>query len=130
MGFGGGDDPISAGHGMGAPGSGAPGTGAPGTLEIIQGGQSMTRLVYPGERLTVGTAPDSSLVLTDPRVGPRHASIERRGPGWLVRGLDDANPTFLLDATGRAQPIQRELGLRSGVLLIGGVEVRLYSPRP
>lgn len=119
MTIGSGDDSASTSHG----------TVTPGTLEIIQGGQSTTRLVYPGELLTVGTAADSSLVLTDPRIGPRHASIERRGPGWLVRGLDDANPTFLLDSTGRAQPIQRELGLRSGVLLVGGVQVRLYPPR-
>ena len=113
-----GDDPISTGQE----------TRDAGTLEIVEGGKSTVHLVRLGDRLTVGTAPESSIVLTDPRVSPRHASIERRGPGWLVRGLDSANPTWLLDATGRAHPIQGELGLRSGELLIGGAQLRLYPP--
>jgi pSer/pThr/pTyr-binding forkhead associated (FHA) protein len=100
----------------------------PGTLAVLVAGQTTTRLVQPGELLVVGRDPNSGIVLADPRVSPRHASIERRGPGWLIRGLDIANPTWLLDATGRAQPIQGELGLRSGELLIGSAQVRLYPP--
>jgi pSer/pThr/pTyr-binding forkhead associated (FHA) protein len=100
----------------------------PGTLAVLVAGQTTTRLVQPGELLVIGRDPNSGIVLADPRVSPRHASIERRGPGWLVRGLDVANPTRLLDATGRAQPIRGELGLRSGELLIGGAQVRLYPP--
>jgi pSer/pThr/pTyr-binding forkhead associated (FHA) protein len=100
----------------------------PGTLAVLVAGQTTTRLVQPGELLVIGRDPNSGIVLADPRVSPRHASIERRGPGWLVRGLDVANPTWLLDATGRAQPIRGELGLRSGELLIGGAQVRLYPP--
>ena len=103
-------------------------SGAPGTLVVLVAGQTTTRTVKPGELLVVGRDPSSSIVLADPWVSPRHASIERRGPGWLVRGLDVANPTWLLDATGRAQPIRGELGLRSGELLIGGAQVRLYPP--
>jgi pSer/pThr/pTyr-binding forkhead associated (FHA) protein len=100
----------------------------PGTLAVLVAGQTSTRLVQPGELLVLGRDPGSGIVLADPLVSPRHASIERRGPGWLVRGLDIANPTWLLDATGRAQPIRGELGLRSGELLIGGAQVRLYPP--
>jgi len=103
-------------------------SGAPGTLAVLVDGQTATRLVQPGELLVIGRDPDSGIVLADPQVSPRHASIERRGPGWLVRGLDVANPTWLLDATGRAQPIRGELGLRSGELLIGGAQVRLFPP--
>jgi hypothetical protein len=103
-------------------------SGSPGTLVVLVAGQTTTRLVRPGELLVVGRDPSSSIVLADPWVSPRHASIERRGPGWLVRGLDVANPAWLLDATGRAQPIRGELGLRSGELLIGGAQVRLYPP--
>jgi pSer/pThr/pTyr-binding forkhead associated (FHA) protein len=102
--------------------------GALGTLVVLSAGQTTTRLVGLGELLIVGRDPASNIVLADPRVSPRHASIERLGPGWLVRGLDIANPTRLLDATGRAQPVQGELGLRSGELLIGGAQVRLYPP--
>ena len=103
-------------------------SGSPGTLVVLVAGQTTTRMVRPGELLVVGRDPNSGIVLADPRVSPRHASIERREPGWLVRGLDVANPTWLLDATGRAQPIKGELGLRSGELLIGGAQVRLYPP--
>lgn len=100
----------------------------PGTLAVLVAGQTITRLVQPGELLVIGRDPNSGIVLADPKVSPRHALIERRGPGWLVRGLDVANPTWLLDATGRAQPVRGELGLRSGELLIGGAQVRLYPP--
>lgn len=102
--------------------------GAPGTLVVVEAGRAATRSVSPGERLIVGRDPASSILLADPMVSPHHASIERRGPGWLVRGLDIANPTWLLDATGRPHPIQGELGLRSGELLIGGAHVLLYPP--
>jgi hypothetical protein len=111
----------------GNPASPAP-RGAPGTMVILLAGRTLTRVVQFGELLVLGSAPDSSIVLADPRVSFRHVSIKRFGPGWLVRGLDDANPTWLLDATGRAQPIPGELGLRSGELLIGGAQVRLYPP--
>lgn len=103
-------------------------SGPPGMIQIVVDGQSTTRWVGSGEVLTVGTDPASGIVLADPRVSPRHASIERRGPGWLVHGLDPTNPTWLLDATGRAHAIQGELGLKSGELLIGGAQVRLYPP--
>jgi hypothetical protein len=103
---------------------------AAGTLAVIEAGQTTRRPVNLGELLIIGTDPGSSIVLGDPRVSPRHASIERRGPGWLVRSLDVANPTQVLDDTGRAHPVEGELGLRSGQLLIGGVQVLLYPPQP
>ena len=102
--------------------------GAPGTLVVLLAGRTLTRAVKLGESLVLGSDPASSVALADPRVSPHHASIQRLGPGWLVRGLDEANPTWLLDATGRAQLIRGELGLRSGELLIGGAQVRLYPP--
>jgi pSer/pThr/pTyr-binding forkhead associated (FHA) protein len=97
-------------------------------VQIVVNGQATTRWVGSGEVLLVGADPDSGIVIADPRVSPRHASIERRGPGWLVRGLDVGNPTWLLDATGRAHAIQGEIGLKSGELLIGGAQLRLYPP--
>jgi hypothetical protein len=101
-------------------------SGAPGTLVILLAGQTTTRTVKPGELLLVGRDPNSGIVLEDPGVSPRHASIERRGPGWLVRSLDVFNPIRVLDDTGRAHPVEGELGLRSGQLLIGSAQVRLY----
>ncbi len=101
---------------------------APGTMVIVQAGQSTPFTVQPGQRVVVGRGPDADLLVTDDSVSPRHALIERSGPGWLVSTLDPANPTWLLDATGRAQEIDAELGLRQGELLIGACQVLLYAP--
>jgi hypothetical protein len=61
-------------------------------------------------------------------VGPRHALIEREGPGWLVTSLDPANPIWILDETGRPHPVMEQLGLRSGTLLAGGTQLLLHPP--
>jgi pSer/pThr/pTyr-binding forkhead associated (FHA) protein len=97
-------------------------------MVVVEAGKSTTIAVQPGQRLIVGRDPGANVVLADPTVSPHHTMIERRGPGWLVSGLDASNPTWLLDPTGRAQPIDGELGLRSGELLIGDCQVMLYSP--
>ena len=102
---------------------------APGTLGVVAAGGETTRVLQPGESVVVGRDPASGVVLDDQAVSPSHALIQRFGPGWLVSSLDGANPTFLLDDTGRAQPIGTELGLRSGELLVGGYQVRLYPPQ-
>lgn len=101
---------------------------APGTIVILENGRSTNFTVQPGQRLVIGRHPGSAIVLDDPAVSPSHALVVRLGPGWLVSSLDLANPVRLLDPTGRAQPVERELGLRSGELLIGGCRVLLYPP--
>jgi hypothetical protein len=95
-------------------------------MVVVEAGRSTMFAVQPGQRLVVGRDPEANVVLADPTVSPNHTLIERRGPGWLVSSLDSANPTWILDDTGRAQPVEAELGLRSGELLIGGCQVMLY----
>jgi hypothetical protein len=107
-----------------------PSPSAPGSLVLIEEGRSTTFAVEPGRRLVIGRDPSVDIVVKDPRVSPGHAVIERRGPGWLVTSLDANNPALLLDPTGRAQPIESELGLRAGELLIGGCQVMLFAPDP
>jgi hypothetical protein len=101
---------------------------APATLVVVAMGQEMRLQVEPGRSLVVGRDPAADIVLADPAVSARHALIKRQGPGWLVSSLDDSNLALLLDATGRARPIESELGLRSGELLLGESRLRLYSP--
>ena len=101
---------------------------APGTLVLVEAGRSTTFTVQPGQRLVIGRDAGANLVLGDPKVSPNHALVERLGPGWLVSSLDASNPAWILDPTGSAQPIESELGLRSGELLIGDCQVRLYPP--
>ncbi len=101
---------------------------AAGSIVVVEGGRSTTVAVQPGQKIVVGRDPGSGIVLGDPRVSPSHTLIERSGPGWLVSSLDAANPTWILDPTGRAQPILVELGLRSGELVVGGCQLLLYPP--
>jgi pSer/pThr/pTyr-binding forkhead associated (FHA) protein len=103
---------------------------SPATLVLVHAGGSTTLTVAPGQRLLVGRNPGAAIVVTDPAIGPNHALIERRGPGWLVTSLDPTNPTLILDSTGRAQPIEGQLGLRAGELLVGGCQILLYPPAP
>ena len=109
-------------------GTARPSPFAPGTIVIVENGRSTSFAVQPGQRIVMGRDAAASIVLDDPRVSPNHALITRLGPGWLVSSLDPTNPARLLDPTGRAQPIETEMGLRSGELLIGGCQVRLYPP--
>jgi pSer/pThr/pTyr-binding forkhead associated (FHA) protein len=91
-------------------------------------GQELRMNVEPGRVLVVGRDPGADIVLADAAVSDRQAVIKRAGPGWLVSSLDDSNLACLLDDTGRARPIESELGLRSGELLLGSCQLRLYSP--
>jgi hypothetical protein len=103
---------------------------SPGTIVVIAGSASTTYTVQPGQHVVVGRDAAAHIILDDPSLSPGHVQIARLGPGWLVSSLDAQNPAHILDATGRAQPIVKELGLRSGELLIGGYQVRLYPPAP
>ena len=102
---------------------------APGQMVMLESGRSTMFVIAPGQRVLIGRGPGADLVIYDARVSPVHALIERRGPGWLVTGLDGNNPTWILDPTGRPHPVSSELGLRSGTLLVGGCQVLLYPPR-
>jgi pSer/pThr/pTyr-binding forkhead associated (FHA) protein len=102
----------------------------PAGFTLIEGGASRNFMATVGARIVVGTGPGSSIVVRDPQVSPEHVLIERRGPGWLVRSLDPPNPAWVLDATGRPHPIVDELGLSSGTLLLGQVQLLLHPPQP
>jgi pSer/pThr/pTyr-binding forkhead associated (FHA) protein len=98
-------------------------------LVTLENGRSTAFDIATGQRVVLGRGPGADIVISDARVSPVHALVERRGPGWLVTGLDANNPTWILDPTGRPHPVSPELGLRSGTLLVGGCQVLLYPPR-
>ncbi len=111
------------------PGAVAPAQDGPaGQMATLESGRRTVFEVAVGQRVLIGRGPGADLIIYDARVSPVHALIERRGPGWLVTGLDASNPTWILDPTGRAHPVPSELGLRSGTLLVGGCQVLLYPP--
>jgi hypothetical protein len=101
-----------------------------GTVVVLDYSGRRTFVAAPGAMILVGSDPGATIVVADPRVGPRLATIERKGPGWLVTSLDPANPIWLLDAGGRPHPVLEQLGLRSGTLLAGAAQLLLYPPAP
>jgi hypothetical protein len=100
--------------------------GSPAQIVVLEAGQSRMRSVLPGEQLLVGSDPEAQVCLADPAVQPRHAMIERRGDSWVVRDLQTASPSRLIDASGRIGPLGAEITLETGQLVIGSVLVTLY----
>jgi hypothetical protein len=98
----------------------------PGRLVVLSPGGAIECSVEPGRTIVVGSDASCDLVLAGNTVSPRHTVIERLGPGWLVCPILQADRTWLLDETGRAYPIGREIGLRSGEIVVGGVHLLLY----
>lgn len=45
--------------------------------------------------VSIGSLPENDLVLTDPTVSRKHAVVEERGEGYVIRDLDSTNGTFL-----------------------------------
>ncbi|MGE5126877.1 MAG: FHA domain-containing protein [Betaproteobacteria bacterium] len=62
-----------------------------------------------GEALDVGRDGEAAIRIEEPLVSRRHARLERRGEGWVVRDLDSTNFTRV---NGRR--IRREHELEDG----------------
>ena len=110
----------------------SPTTGAPttGHLAVVEAGGLTILTVEPGERLLVGRDPDAEIRVSDPKVGERHATIERRGDGWAVQDVDAMKPTRLIDAWGTNRQVRGETTISSGQLVVGDVLITLYANRP
>jgi pSer/pThr/pTyr-binding forkhead associated (FHA) protein len=86
--------------------------------------------VRPGEKLLVGSDADAQVRIADSAVQPRHATIERRSDVWVVRDLQTASPTRLIDATGSINLLLGETTVEAGQLLIGSVLLTLSRGQP
>jgi hypothetical protein len=77
----------------------------------------------PGDT-TLGRDDANGIVLADPSISGRHASIERTARGWLVRDLGSTNGT----AIGSRTVDTRGATLRPGdELRVGAVRFRFYA---
>src|SRR2546428_12479553 len=61
---------------------------------------NMPKLVISGtahelveELITIGRAPDNTIVIDDPSVSASHAQLERRGEGYRIKDLESTNGT-------------------------------------
>ena len=98
----------------------------PGRLVVAEAGRSTSFIVKPGQRLLIGRDPDAQIRVSDPRVGARHATVERREDGWAVQDVDATRPTRLIDPWGTNRPVRGEIAVPAGQLVMGGVTVTLF----
>ena len=81
---------------------------------VNKGRDEGKEMVLQTPLVTIGTMPDSSLVLTDPTVSRRHASVEETSNGYVLRDLDSTNGTFLDGVRVREGYIQAGSLIRLG----------------
>jgi len=86
--------------------------------------QGQKRLELSGKAVSIGRAPENTLVLTDTRASREHCIIELVDERWSVRDLRSRNGTQLND-----ESIKRPERLANGdVILIGRAEIRFIDP--
>jgi DNA-binding NtrC family response regulator len=62
---------------------------------VMNGREVGKELVIQKPLVTIGTLTGSDLMLTDPTVSRRHAEVEERSDGYVLRDRDSTNGTFL-----------------------------------
>jgi hypothetical protein len=73
---------------------------------------------------TIGSAPDADIVLRDPAISGKHASLRYKDQKFTITDLDSTNGTFLND---RTDPIAREELRDNDVVRIGEVTLKFKS---
>lgn len=71
------------------------GRGAPSKLVVTQGALTGTSVTLADIPITLGRAPDSTVVLDDDYVSNRHARVYPSRGEWLVEDLGSTNGTYL-----------------------------------
>jgi pSer/pThr/pTyr-binding forkhead associated (FHA) protein len=78
-----------------APKAPRPKRGTPGKLVVTQGSMSGTKVPLTESPVTIGRAPDSTVVLDDDYASSRHARLFPDNGRWLVEDLGSTNGTYL-----------------------------------
>jgi hypothetical protein len=64
-------------------------------LVVVEGNLAGQSFPLGGVPLTIGRAPDSTLVLADDYVSTRHARLVPNGSAWVLEDLGSTNGTYL-----------------------------------
>lgn len=73
---------------------------------------------------TIGSEPDADIVLRDPAIAGKHASLRYKDQKFTITDLDSTNGTFLND---RPDPIAREELKDNDIIRIGEVTLKFKS---
>lgn len=96
--------------------SSAPTVAAPATRMFLKGPQG--QIALGSAQITIGRAPDNTLVLNDREVSGHHTTIHQSGTGYAIIDLNSTNKTFLNE---QAIPPQVERMLQPGdSIRVGG----------
>ncbi|OHV39926.1 MULTISPECIES: FHA domain-containing protein FhaB/FipA [Pseudofrankia] len=87
----------------------APNAYPPSKLVVTKGPLAGTVIPLTGEPITIGRAPDSTLVLDDDFASGRHARLVHHDGRWFVEDLNSTNGTFL-EHTKVTTPMPVSLG--------------------
>jgi len=71
------------------------GRSAPRQLVVTSGNLAGTVITLGDQQITVGRAPDATLVLTDDYASTRHARLFPQNGEWVVEDLGSTNGTYL-----------------------------------
>jgi len=64
-------------------------------LVVTDGPMAGTNVPLAGGSVSIGRAPDSTLVLQDDFASTHHARLTRRGDSWVIEDLGSTNGTFV-----------------------------------
>jgi len=64
-------------------------------FKVQRGKDAGKVMVLQKPLVSIGTLPENDLVLSDPTVSRRHAIIEEKSTGYVLRDMDSTNGTFL-----------------------------------
>ncbi len=81
-------------------------------------GQQTVNLSPSTAPITIGRAPDNTLVIGDPTVSSRHARLYLQGTQWYVQDLGSTNGTFVNEARVTQHPVQIGDKIRLGAIVI------------
>lgn len=78
-------------------------------LVVVEGPLQGTVIPLTGAQVTIGRAPDSTLVIEDDYASSRHARIYQSEGGWIVEDLGSTNGTWI-DRTRITTPTVLTMG--------------------